>query len=216
MRGKGVITNVHFHKTGLFFSKRNAYGQPYIKPDLNQAGRKKSRRIARQKKAAAIAPRPTSGLLRPAVHPPTSRYNLKIRAGRGFTLEELKEAKIPKKLARTIGIAVDHRRRNKCAESLQMNVQRLTLYKSKLKIFPKKAKAKAGGSTRAEVENVPQNTSKYIIPLPDPWAGMEEARAIKSDEKEFQAYKTIKKARTNKHYLGAVLMKQKKAAGADE
>ena len=35
--------------------------------------RKKRRRITRQKKAAAIAPRPTSGLLRPAVRPPHPR-----------------------------------------------------------------------------------------------------------------------------------------------
>lgn len=41
------------------------------------------------------------------------------------------------KFARSIGIAVDHRRRNKSVESLQVNVQRLKLYKSKLILFPK-------------------------------------------------------------------------------
>lgn len=30
------------------------------------------------------------GLLRPAVHAPTQRYNMKVRTGRGFTLEELR------------------------------------------------------------------------------------------------------------------------------
>eukprot|EP00408_Alexandrium_pacificum_P063248 CAMPEP_0171177832 /NCGR_PEP_ID=MMETSP0790-20130122/12441_1 /TAXON_ID=2925 /ORGANISM="Alexandrium catenella, Strain OF101" /LENGTH=39 /DNA_ID= /DNA_START= /DNA_END= /DNA_ORIENTATION= len=39
---------------------------------------------------------------------------MKLRLGKGFTLAELKEAKIPKKLAPTIGIAVDHRRKNRC------------------------------------------------------------------------------------------------------
>ena len=34
-----------------------------------------------------------------------------IRIGKGFTLDELREAKISIKLAPTIGIAVDHRRR---------------------------------------------------------------------------------------------------------
>ena len=60
---------------------------------------------------------------------PTYKYNLKQRAGRGFTLEEIKvicrpllrrlfganliyqAAGLSKKFARTIGIAVDHRRR---------------------------------------------------------------------------------------------------------
>ena len=41
-------------------------------------------------------------------------------------------------MARTIGIAVDYRRRNKSVESLQPNVQRLKEYRSKLIIFPKK------------------------------------------------------------------------------
>ena len=36
---------------------------------------------------------------------------MKQRAGRGFTLEEVKAAGLSKKFARTIGIAVDHRRR---------------------------------------------------------------------------------------------------------
>ena len=37
-----------------------------------------------------MAPRPVDGLLRPAVRCPTIKYNTKLRAGRGFTLEELK------------------------------------------------------------------------------------------------------------------------------
>tara|TARA_B100000768_G_scaffold177618_1_gene192078 strand:- start:628 stop:1068 length:441 start_codon:yes stop_codon:yes gene_type:complete len=92
-----------------------------VKTWFNQAGRKKSRRIAREKKAKAIFPRPTAGALRPVVRPPTQRYNFKTRLGRGFTLEELKAAGIPKKLAPTIGIAVDHRRRNRSEESLAVS-----------------------------------------------------------------------------------------------
>merc|ERR1719237_937399 len=111
----------------------------YIKTWLDQAARKKRRGLARKAKAAKLAPRPSAGLLRPVVHPPTQRYNMKLRLGKGFTLDELREAKIPVKLAPTIGIAIDHRRRNRCAESLQSNVDRLKLYKSKLLIFPKKS-----------------------------------------------------------------------------
>lgn len=45
---------------------------------------------ARQKKAVKIFPRPTEGPLRPIVHGQTLKYNMKVRAGRGFSLEEMK------------------------------------------------------------------------------------------------------------------------------
>ncbi len=57
-----------------------------------------------------MAPRPTAGLLRPVVHCPTNKYNTKVRAGRGFTLAELKEAGISRKSALSVGVSVDHRR----------------------------------------------------------------------------------------------------------
>lgn len=60
----------------------------------------------------------------------------------------LQAAGIHKKTARTIGISVDPRRRNKSTESLQANVQRLKEYRSKLILFPRKASApKKGDST---------------------------------------------------------------------
>merc|ERR1719164_20800 len=113
----------------------------------------------------------------------TQRYNSKVRLGRGFTLDELKEAGISKQYALTIGIAVDHRRKNRCTESLQENAARLKLYKTKLLVLPRKSKAKKGDSTRAEVSAVPQNTHKEIIPLPKP-ALKEKARKITADEKK--------------------------------
>ena len=64
-------------------------------------------------------PRPVAGVLRPVVRGQTKRYNTKVRAGRGFTLDELKTAGIPAKFAQTVGIAVDHRRKNRSEESLQ-------------------------------------------------------------------------------------------------
>ena len=80
-------------------------------------------------------PRPL-GKLRPAVRGQTKRYNSKVKLGKGFTLEELKAAGIPAKLAPTIGIAVDHRRTNKSLESLQQNTNRLKGYMSKLVLSP--------------------------------------------------------------------------------
>lgn len=123
-----IVQNNHFHKKW----------QNYVRTWFNQPGRKKRRRLNRKKKALEIAPRPVAGPLRPIVHCPTFKYNSKVRAGRGFTLEELKTAGIPRKFARTIGIAVDHRRKNRSAESLQANVQRLKEYRSKLILFPRK------------------------------------------------------------------------------
>lgn len=61
-----------------------------VKTWFNQPMRKKRRRANRTKKACQIAPRPVAGLLRPVVRCPTFKYNTRIRAGRGFTLDELK------------------------------------------------------------------------------------------------------------------------------
>jgi large subunit ribosomal protein L13e len=59
-----------------------------------------------------------------------------------------------KKHAKTIGIAVDHRRRNKSVESLQVNAQRLKLYKSKLILLPRKlSKPKKGDATVSFILN---------------------------------------------------------------
>ncbi len=79
MRHNNVLPNAHLHKDW----------QRRVKTWFNQAGKKESRRIARAKKAALIAPRPLDGPLRPAVRCPTVKYNIKLRAGRGFTLDEL-------------------------------------------------------------------------------------------------------------------------------
>merc|ERR1719201_383273 len=120
----------------------------------------------RQAKAAKMAPRPTAGLLRPAVHPPTIKYNYKLRQGRGFTFSELKEAGINRKEARSIGIAVDHRRRNRSTESLQLNAQRLKEYKGKLIVFPRKrGKPKAGDADAAELEKAEQLKGP-LVPMP--------------------------------------------------
>mmetsp|Transcript_82301 Transcript_82301/g.249613 ORF Transcript_82301/g.249613 Transcript_82301/m.249613 type:complete len:219 (-) Transcript_82301:125-781(-) len=213
--GNNVIPNVHFRKVnGMQHGRQN---RVMMRTWLDQAGRKKRRSLNRKKKAAKLAPRPAAGLLRPVVRPPTQRYNMKLRLGKGFTLEELREAKISPKLAPTIGIAVDHRRRNKCAESLQVNVERLNLYKSKLLVFPRKSGAKGakrGDAPRSELRNAAQNTLKEIIPIPKPEVRIR-PRAITDEEKEKSAYKIIRKARTDKKYYGAKLKKAKKAAGEE-
>ncbi|KAG2699151.1 hypothetical protein I3843_07G178600 [Carya illinoinensis] len=83
VKHNNVIPNGHFKKQW----------QNSVKTWFNQPARKHRRRIARQKKAVKIFPRPTSGPLRPIVHGQTLKYNMKVRAGRGFSLEELKTYK---------------------------------------------------------------------------------------------------------------------------
>lgn len=75
-----MIPNGHFHKDW----------QRFVKTWFDQPARKFRRRQNRVKKAKAIAPRPARGPLRPIVRCPTIRYHTKVRAGRGFTLDELK------------------------------------------------------------------------------------------------------------------------------
>jgi large subunit ribosomal protein L13e len=55
----------------------------------------------------------------------------------------LQAAGIAVKKAKTIGIAVDHRRTNKSTESLLLNVERLKKYMGNLVVFPKKGKGEA-------------------------------------------------------------------------
>ena len=207
VRGNNVIPNNHFRK----------WWQKYVRTWFNQAGRKKSRRVAREAKKAKIAPRPL-GLLRPAVRPATVRYNFKLRAGRGFTFDELKKAGIAKKQARSIGIAVDHRRRNQCEESLVENVARLAEYKSKLMILPRGSKAKKGDTSRAEAKDATlMQTCKSVLPIRQAPLRIK-SRAITAEEKSSSAYLILRKARVDKKMFGRRLKRAaaKKEKAADK
>jgi len=204
VKHNNVIPNGHFHKDW----------QNRIKTWFDQASKKKSRRLTRKAKAAAIAPRPAAGLLRPAVHCPTVKYASKVRAGRGFTLDELKEAGISRKQALTIGIAVDFRRTNKSVESLQANVQRLKAYKSKLVLFPRKraSKAKNGDASPEEVKNAIQHKGA-LFPITRNSVKSSTAKiteAMKNDS----AYKTLRVARADARIAGQ--LKKRAAEKAKE
>jgi large subunit ribosomal protein L13e len=136
-RFSAVLPGNHFRKDW----------QRRVKTWFDQPGRKLRRRVARKEKAASLGVRPLNPL-RPAVRGQTVRYNAKIREGRGFTLAELKEAGVGRKVARSIGIVVDHRRRNLSVEGKALNVERLKAYKERLIVFPRQAgKAKKGDSS---------------------------------------------------------------------
>uniref|UniRef100_A0AAY4B548 60S ribosomal protein L13 n=1 Tax=Denticeps clupeoides TaxID=299321 RepID=A0AAY4B548_9TELE len=182
----GMILNPHFHKD---WQKR-------VRTWFNQPARKLRRRKARQAKALRIAPRPVAGPLRPVVRCPTIRYHSKVRAGRGFTLEELKAAGIHKRTARTIGISVDTRRRNRSTESLQANVQRLKEYRSKLILFPRKAAAPKKGDSSPEELKMATQLVGPVMPIKNVYK-KEKARVISEDEKNFKAFASLRMARAN-------------------
>ena len=166
--------------------------------------------VARAKKAAAVFPRPAAGPLRPVVRGQTVRYNSKRREGRGFTLEELKEAGISAKLAPTIGIAVDHRRRNRSLESLQENVNRLKAYKSNLVVFPRRAnKPKAGDASAEELKAVEQLKGK-VMPVVAAKPALEKV-AITEAMRAEKAYATLRLERMNARMEG---IRKKRAADA--
>jgi len=189
------IPDAHFGK----------HWQNYIKTKFDQPMKKIKRARLRAAKAARVFPRPP-GLLRPIVRCPTVAYNKKIRLGRGFTLEELKAAKVLPRQARSIGIAVDRRRKNTNEEQLKLNVERLSLYKSKLILFPRNPKnprlprkVVAGEATKEEVSKVVQQ-KKHLGFRQE--KVVEEARVITEAEKNFNAVETLRNALKEKIKAG--------------
>jgi len=180
--------------------------QRRVRTWFDQPGRKLRRRNARVAKATTLGVRPLT-LLRPAVRAQTVRYNTKIREGRGFTFLELKEAGVGRKEAKGLGIVVDHRRRNLSEEGKNVNVERLTAYKARLIVFPKKAgKPKKGDSTEEELKS---ETTRKTLALP-PAVIAEGPRKITSEEKEFSAFRTLRNARAEQRHAGAKQARQKK------
>ncbi|KAK9822367.1 hypothetical protein WJX81_002518 [Elliptochloris bilobata] len=208
VRHNNVVPNQHFKKKW----------QLHVRTWFNQPARKLRRRNARVDKAAKVFPRPVKGALRPVVRGQTVRYNLKKRFGRGFTFEELKEAGIPRKAAPTIGIAVDHRRRNRSLESLQENVNRLKAYKASLVVFPRRSnKPKAGDTaSKEEREAVPQALGRLQpIAHAAPAAELETAK-ITEEMQAFRAYYKLRLERTNKKHLGKRAKRAAEAAAEEK
>jgi len=185
--------------------------QRRVRTWFDQPGRKLRRRNARKAKAAVLGVRPLT-LLRPAVRAQTVRYNTKVREGRGFTLAELKAAGINRKEALSVGIVVDHRRRNLSEEGMSVNVQRLKAYKEKLIIFPRKAgKPKKGDSS---ADDLKAETTRLQVPLSNPYTH-EEPRKITQEERDFKAYQTLRVERANARYDGARKERTRKKAEAE-
>ncbi|OJT04746.1 60S ribosomal protein L13 [Trametes pubescens] len=198
------------------FAHNNVLHQNHFRKDwqtrvrtwFDQPGRKLRRRTARKTKAAKLGVRPLT-LLRPAVRAQTVRYNRKIREGRGFTLAEIKEAGIGKKEARGVGIVVDHRRRNLSEEGKAINVERLKAYKERLIIFPRNSKKPKKGDSTGDDLAAP--TTRATIPIPSAFI-REEPRKITEEEREFQAYRTLRDERATARNEGKRKLREAKKA----
>ena len=145
-----------------------------VKTWYNQPGRKKRRRILRQKKAKLVSPNPTHKI-RPIVRGQTNKYNTKIKLGKGFTKKEVNEAGIKGlSYARSLGIAIDLRRKDTSKETLDLNAGRIKEYLSRMILYPRNEKkpdkkpqvqeATADKFNSAEAKI--QNTIKGVIELP--------------------------------------------------
>ncbi|GAB7355070.1 hypothetical protein MBLNU459_g5660t1 [Dothideomycetes sp. NU459] len=191
--------------------------QRRVRVHFDQPGRKKARRNARQAKAAAVAPRPTDKL-RPVVRCPTIKYNRRVRAGRGFSLTELKAAGIPRKLAPTIGISVDPRRANLSEESLAANVERLKAYRARLILFPRKSKApKKGDASAEEVKAAKEAEHLKTIStgLPINAKVVVKEGKLADYPSEEKAYRKLRDSRSEARLVG-VREKRAKAAADEE
>jgi len=196
VKHNNVVPNQHFHKDW----------QRYVKTWFNQPAKKEARRAARIGKAKKVAPRPTHRL-RPIVRGQTNKYNTKLHAGRGFTFDELKAAGFNRYEARGLGIAVDHRRKNRSEEGFQLNVQRLKVYKSKLIVFPRNPsskRAKKGDSSKEARAAAKQTSEHDVIPINTKTLQPKiKARKITKEESTAEVRKTLRKAHTDGKLWGA-------------
>ena len=197
-----MIPNGHFRK----------YWQRYVRCWFDQPMRKQRRRDARQAKSRALAPRPINSL-KPIVRCPTARYCSKQRAGRGFSLEELKAAGVNPAFARTIGISVDPRRRNKNVEALQQNAQRLKEYRARLILFPRRAKKPKKGDSKPEELALASQAKAPLLPIKRNPIRPEKARVPGEEEKKYSCFVALRTARANLKFHG---IREKRAREAAE
>jgi len=200
-KGNNAIPHVHQKKHWNPCSSQKGN----VKVFLNQPAQKIRRRRLRLVKAKKVFPRPVKSL-RPQVNCPTVRHNMKKRLGRGFTPTELKAAGLNARYAATIGIRVDGRRKNKSEEGLNVNVQRLKTYMSKLVLFPlNHKKIVKGEASEQDVKAAKQDRTRFgdaaVGGLVFPAA--EGPRAVTAEEKTKNVYKFLKKNHSAVRFLGA-------------
>lgn len=186
----------------------------HIRMHFNQQIKAKIRRTHRRTKAIRMFPKPVRKL-RPIVRCPTKKYNMKLRQGAGFSFQELKKVKLDPRYAASIGIAVDKRRKNRCQESLDLNVARLKKYLSVLVLFPSNRGDPYGKGERfSEVKDrrmVISQNRRQKGPLrfrPEP--AMEKCRKLTEQEKHRHIFYFLRKVQRDQKLIGIRAKRQKK------
>jgi large subunit ribosomal protein L13e len=210
VKHNNIIPNVHLRK----------HWQMRTKTHFDQPAAKLRRRQRRDAKASAMFPRPVQDL-RPIVSSCTRKYAGKVRYGRGFTLDELKAAGLSAAFARTVGIAVDHRRTNTNTDSFQMNTERLSTYKSKLILFPRKdgqpKKGLISDATAEVLKTAAANNQVSGRVLPRTEAKQaDEFVAISKEDKDRRVHSILRVARVTAHYQGRRDKRAREAKEAEE
>lgn len=190
VRHNNEVPHEHFHK----------HWNLRVRTWFDQAARKERRHKRRVEKARAAFPRPTKQLF-PIVRCMSRRYNMRVRAGRGFSIAELKAAKISPAFAHTIGISVDKRRRPRSEESLQLNVERLREYMKNLVLLPRCASKIREGETAPEEFKKVAQVKGEVMPIRQP-EHPQEYMEITPEMRKFSAVAAIRRARREERFVG--------------
>jgi large subunit ribosomal protein L13e len=134
-------------------------------------------------------------------------------------------AGIPRKLAPTIGISVDHRRQTTSEETLALNVQRLKSYRARLILFPLKAGQHKKLDSSPEDLKLVSDADKIVksvgsvLPVQTGTgveAAISEIKKGDMPEGEKEAYVKLRKARADQRHAGMREKRAKAKAEAEE
>lgn len=186
--------------------------QFHVRTWFNQPAKKAARHATRVAKATKAHPKPVAPL-RPVVRCQTVKYNTKARVGRGFTPAEIKAAGMNQTCARTYGIALDFRRKNRSEEGFKVNVERLKAYKAKLVVFQANTKVakKFFNAPAADAKDAKQVNVAKVFPVVNKVV-QEAPRAITAEEKakSGKVVNMLRQALTTKKLFGRRVNKYKK------
>ena len=140
-------------------------------------------------------------------------------------MDEIKAAGLGVQFARSIGIAVDHRRKNRCQESLNRNKDRLLQYVNKLVLFPRNeknpvTKAKSGilNDTPKVKPSITQDNQKVdsnarVNSLPKLVKRTKAVSRVMLDSlKKNQVYRTLRQEWNNQRNEGKRQKREREAA----
>eukprot|EP01139_Manchomonas_bermudensis_P023400 Amastigsp_a841076_2018.p3 type:complete len:127 gc:universal Amastigsp_a841076_2018:1-381(+) len=104
-------------------------------------------------------------------------------------------------MGQSVGVAVDHRRRNHCQESLQLNAARVKEYMSRVLVIPRRAKKVKKGDAPAGTAIPAMGPMGEYMPVPSGFK-KPKARKITEEDRKTSAYSTVRIARSNARLVG--------------